>query len=110
MGLGALIQAIALIQPQYGGALISSVQDGTPTLSIIGVLCILLLLNAILSMLQQALIGKASESTVKNTRLRLSKVFFLLPVLCQESKAPGWYSQRISNDTEYINRIPAKLN
>lgn len=108
MVLGILIQTIALIQPQYGGELISAVQEGSQTLWIIGVLCVFLLLNALLSMLQQALIGKISQSTVKSTRLCLSRVFFSLPVLGQESKAPGWYSQRITNDTELIKAVTAQ--
>lgn len=85
--------------------MIAAVQNESPAFYIVAVLCVLLVLNAVLVMIQQALIGKISESAVRNARFRLSDVFFSLPVLSQESKPPGWYSQRIANDTELIKAI-----
>lgn len=109
LAIGLLGQAILLVQPQYGGALIQAAQEGANALDPLMVLLTLLVANALLTMGQQVLIAKIGEGLARRIRGRLSHVFFALPVLNQESRPSGWYSQRIVSDVELVKRLPGQL-
>lgn len=103
--LGMVSQAVLLVQPQYGGELISQVQAGGDVGGIVAILCLLLLANALVVMAQQVLIGRAGEEAVKKTRMCLTSVFYSLPVIAQEGKPSGWFSQRIAVDAGLLKSL-----
>lgn len=105
--LGVLTQFASLAQPRISDTFITAVQNHENTAQPICLFIIAILVIMILSILQQMLEGKYSQSIVRDTRTKLSEKFFSLPVLTQESKSPTWFSQRIANDTELIEPVPS---
>lgn len=102
-------QAILLLQPQYGGALIQAAQNGANVFTPLVILLVLLVANALLTMGQQALVGKKAERLARRIRGHLVHSFFALSALAQEARPSGWYSQRIVSDVELIKRLPGQL-
>lgn len=68
-------QAILLLQPQYGGALIQAVQNGANAFTPLVILLVLLVANALLTMGQQALVAKIAERLARRIRGHLVHSF-----------------------------------
>lgn len=71
-------QAILLLQPQYGGALIQAVQNGANAFTPLVILLVLLVANALLTMGQQALVAKIAERLARRIRGHLVHFFCLV--------------------------------
>lgn len=69
---------------------------------------VLVAAEAILTAVQQAILGRIGEGTVYRVRCRLVDGFFRMRMLDRERNPPAWYSQRISNDAALIKSIPVQ--
>lgn len=107
--LGIALQGISLLQPQLSGDLLNSIQNGENYAPIAWTLVFLLVLNAMLSISQQATLGKASEKVVRSLRNTLTERIFSLPVLTYEQRTSGWYSQRLLSDPELVRYSPEEM-
>lgn len=106
--LGGISELLVLVQPQLGGKLIEGVQSGQLSGSIVAELVFILASNALVTMCQQLVLGKICEDSAYELRCGLVERFFSLPILEQESKAPGWYSQRIVSDVDLTKALPGQ--
>ena len=66
--LGILIQVISFAQPQLGGRLIDLAATGGEMIPVVVIMITLLLLNGVLSILQQINMGRAGEDVAGNLR------------------------------------------
>lgn len=107
--LGVLTQAVTLIQPRLSGDLIAGVQQKSPVTHFAVMLGFLVILGAILTAVQQALIGKIGEQKVCSIRGRMVDKFFRMGFLEREANPPAWYSQRITGDAALIKSIPTQF-
>ena len=107
--LGLIIQAIALVQPYFGGELIHRVQEGENFSFDIAAIAGLLLTSALISFIQQVLLGKVGESLVFELRQTLNDAFVSCPYEVFVSKKPSWFSERICKDADVIRIIPGQM-
>lgn len=109
LAVGMLGQIAMLLQPKYAETLIHASQSKADLTVPLAALVALLAGAALSAMIQQMLLAKMSEGMAEDIRSQLARSFFSLPVLTQESRSPGWYSQRISNDVDLVKRIPGQF-
>ncbi|WP_455039999.1 ABC transporter ATP-binding protein [Lancefieldella rimae] len=107
--LGILIQVISFAQPQLGGRLIDLAATGGEMIPVVVIMITLLLLNGVLSILQQINMGRAGEDVAGNLREKLAKKIFSLPILEYELHPAGWYSQRLIADIDLVKGFPERL-
>lgn len=107
--LGIAAQGVALLQPRLSGDLIAGVQKNDSIACAAAMLGVLVAAEAILTAVQQAILGRIGEGTVYRVRCRLVDGFLRMRMLDREKNPPAWYSQRISNDAALIKSIPVQL-
>lgn len=107
--LGILAQAVVLLQPQLSGALIDGVQQHKAIVLIAVQLGILFILGAVLTAIQQAILGTIGEKSLYSIRNSMVDKFFRMSLLDREQKPPAWYSQRVSNDAALIKSVPSQF-
>ena len=107
--IGIIVQALSLLQPKFSGELIAGVQRHVPIVRIAVSLGVLIVLGAVLTAIQQALIGVTGEKTVRQVRAQMANRFFGMDLLSREKNSPAWYSQRITNDAELVKAVPSQF-
>lgn len=106
--LGIATQLVALSQPQISGVLIANVQQKKSVIGMALLLGLVVIAEALLSALQQAIVGVVGESTVLGIRKQIIRKFFRMSALSQESHSPAWYSQRLTNDATLVKAVTAQ--
>jgi ABC-type multidrug transport system fused ATPase/permease subunit len=98
-------QVVLLAQPLLAGALIESVERGTPPGKAVLWLVVSAFVYAVLLSVQLRVTGAVGEGVVRDLRDRLLTTFFRLPTLDQESRPPGWYASRIVADPPLVRAM-----
>lgn len=106
--LGISAQIVALVQPRLSGDLIASVQKNDSITYTAVSLGLLVVVEAILVAIQQAILGRIGEGTVYEIRRQMVDKFFHMKMLDRERNPPAWYSQRISNDAALVKSVPSQ--
>lgn len=99
LALGLFSQVFALIQPRCAGDLLTAVQRGGETRNATSKLVVLILVSAVLSIIVQIISGVLEESQARHLRTAIAKTVFSSIPLEVQSHQPGWYSQRMTDDT-----------
>lgn len=108
--LGLVMQAISLAQPTLGGDLLVSVVHNSIDSAAIAVILVgLFVLETLLSIIQQMILGNAGEAVVRKLRNELTKKVFSLSVLEFEKRSAGWYSQRLISDVDLVRCFPERV-
>ncbi len=103
--LSAVAQSLLLAQPLFAGALIESVEQGSPAMRPLLWLVASAAIYAMLVSVQLRVTGALGEAIVHDLRHRLLGAFFRLDTLDQESRAPGWYASRVVADPPLVRSM-----